>query len=70
MVKRNISFDERKKEIITKTWTLDERKSLYHEFLIKKTLILWISGRKRDHFQRRKLVERSFLSIYKTCMIF
>ena len=70
MVKRNISFDERKKEIITKTWTLDERKSLYYEFLIKKTLILWISGRKRDHFQRRKLVERSFLSIYKTCTIF
>ena len=27
-------------------------------------------GAKGDLFQRRKLVERSFLSIYETCMIF
>ena len=32
MVKGNISFYERKKEIITKTRTLQERKSSYHEF--------------------------------------
>ena len=32
VVKGNISFYERKKEIITKTRTLQERKSSYHEF--------------------------------------
>ena len=32
MVKRNISFSERKKDSITKTWTLHERKSSYYEF--------------------------------------
>ena len=68
MVKRNISFYETKK-IITKTWTLNERKSSY-EFFRKKTLMLWISGSKTDLFQRKKLVERSLLSIYETCMIF
>ena len=49
---------------------MHERKSSYYEFSMKKTLILWIPGSKRDLFQRWKLVERSFLSIYETCMIF
>ena len=30
MVEKNISFYERKKEIITKTWILHERKSSYY----------------------------------------
>ena len=32
MVKINISFYQKKKEIITKTWTFHERKSSYYEF--------------------------------------
>ena len=30
MIKRNINFYERKKEIITKTWILHEKKSSYY----------------------------------------
>ena len=71
MVKRNISFHERKKEIITKTWTLLERKSSCYEFFwIKEAFILWISGSKKRYFACRKLIERYFLSIYGACVIF
>ena len=64
MVKRNI-------EIITKTLTLRERKSSYYEFFgWRKRWYYGFLGVKGDLFQCRKLVERSFLSIYETCMIF
>ena len=71
MVKGNISLYERKKEIIIKTWTFDERKSSYYEFFRwRKRLCIGFLGVKVDLFQRRKLVERSFISLYETCMIF
>ena len=60
MVKRNISFYERKKEIITKTWILHERKSSYYEFLMKKTLILWISESKRGSFLTQETGRKIF----------
>ena len=38
-------------------------------FRIKEKLMLWISGSKKNLFQRRKLVERlSFCSIYEDCI--
>ena len=71
MVKRNISFYERKKEVITKTWTLHERKSSYYEFFgWRKRWYYGFLGVKGHLFQGRKFVERSFFSIYETCMIF
>ena len=60
MVKRNISFYERKKEIITKTWILQERKSSYYEFLMKQTLILWISGSKGGSFSTHEVGRKIF----------
>ena len=67
MVKRNISFYERKKDILTNIWTLHERKSSYYEFFVQiKSWYYWFLGVKRYFFQPRRLVKRSFLSIYKT----
>ena len=68
MVKRKISFYEGKKK---KTWTLHKRKSSYYEFSgwVKRSYYGFLGG-KGDLFQRRKLVERSFLIIYEICMIF
>ena len=67
MVKRKISFYERKKEIIYKNMN----------FARKEKFILWMKRWyygflvvKGNLFQRRKLVERSFPSFYETCMIF
>ena len=71
MVKRNMSFYERKKEIITKTWTLHKRKSSYYKFFgWREGWYYEFLGVKGDLFQRTKFVERSFLSIYETCMKF
>ena len=61
---------EWKKEIITKTWTLHERKSSYYEFFVwRKRRYYGFLGVKGDLFQRRKLVERPFFSVYETYMI-
>ena len=61
MVKRNISFHERKKEIITKTWTLLERKSsCYKFFWIKEAFILWISGSKKRYFSMQEVDRKIF----------
>ena len=61
MVKRNISFHERKKEIITKTWTLLERKSSCYEFFwIKEAFILWISGSKKRYFSMQEVDRKIF----------
>ena len=61
MVKRNKFYMKEKKEIITKAWTSHERSS--YEFLMTKTFMLSIPGSRKKLFQRRKLVDRSFLSI-------
>ena len=61
MVKRNISFHERKKEIITKTWTLLERKSSCYEFFwIKEAFILWISDSKKRYFSMQEVDRKIF----------
>ena len=40
-------------------------------FRIKEKLMLWISGSKKNLFQRSKLVERwSFHSIYEACVAY
>ena len=49
MVKRNRSFYERKQKVITKTWTLHERKSSY-EFCGRKPWYYGFLGVKRIFF--------------------
>ena len=63
MVKWNISFyKKKKKEIVTKTWTLYERKISYYEFFgwRKHSLILWISGSKRGSFPTQEVGGKIF----------
>ena len=60
MVKRNISFYERKKEIITKTWILHERKSSYYEWKPEVNAMLWISGSKRGSFSTQEVGRKIF----------
>ena len=60
MVERNINLCDRKKEIITKTWILQERKSSHYEFLMKKTFKLWISGSKRGSFSTQEVGRKIF----------
>ena len=56
MVKRNISFYERKKDIITKTWTLHERKSSYYEFFgWRKLWYYGLLGVKRGYFSTQEV---------------
>ena len=62
MVKGNITFYERKKEVITKAWTLYKRKSSYYEFFgWRKRWYDEFMGVKGDLLQRRKLVKKIFL---------
>ena len=61
MVKRNISFYERKKKIITKIWTLHERKSSYYEFFgWRKRWYYGFLGVKGDFFLREEVGRKIF----------
>ena len=61
---KEISFYERKDEIIIKTLTFTKGKLIlrtkteFLNFRIKEKLILWIPGSKGRAFQRKKLAER------------
>ena len=60
----------RKKQIIKKK-TLFERKSLYYQFFgWRKRWHYRFLGVKGDIVQRKDLVEKSFLIVYETCVMF
>ena len=71
MVKRNIRFYERKKEITAKAWTLYYGKSSYYEFFgWRKRWYYEFLGVKGYLFQCRKLVEKCSLVFMKLAWYF